>query len=225
VIRLSKEDFVKKLIWCLSVAVLLCFNGGARAQSAEMTSPNVMSVNMQLGAATAFIDAPDGAETDSPMVRFAGGGEFRYSHYFSETVALSFGVGLLGKGYRDEGTAMGYDYKGWSKHLALEIPFGVLMNFSGFHLGIDLVTTYLLVWKLKVEANGESDEQTIDDWEGIRRVNLCPRLSLGYGIPAGAVAIVPGVMWEIDLLNVSDQSELTYRHMNVMFTLGVDFSL
>jgi len=218
---------VRKFVLLVLAIVLFCFNGVANAQSAEMESPNIISANMLLGGATALIDAPEGAETDDPRMRFSGGGEVRFSHYFGDTVALSFGVGFLGKGYMDSGETGGIEYKGWSKHLAFEMPFGILMNFSGFHLGIDFVTTYLLNWKLKVEVNGESEEQTIDEWSGIRRVNLCPRLSLAYAIPAGSIAVVPGVMWEMDLLNVNDMSEMdvTYRHMNVMISLGIDFGL
>jgi len=67
-----------------------------------------------------------------------------------------------------------------------------------------------------------------EDWDNYRRFNLCPRVTLGYAIPVGPIAIVPGIAWSIEVINsakghLADDLDGKIHNMNFMFTVGAEF--
>jgi hypothetical protein len=77
----------------------------------------------------------------------------------------------------------------------------------------------------------DDDESTSswgdDEWDYYRRFNICPRITLGYAIPVGPVAIVPGLTWMIEVINdAKDEAadaDVKIHNMNLMFNVGVEF--
>ncbi|MBN2530788.1 MAG: hypothetical protein JXR76_30655 [Deltaproteobacteria bacterium] len=222
------------------VCLLVCFfvSVNAATQESDSYKPNVLAARLMLGGATALIDGGVGdLEADDPKPRLAGGTEFAVNHYFSRTVALNFGFGIMGKGYRAESSSPFGDITVRMAFLNMEIPFGVLFNLSGFRLGLDVVTSIVLSGKVDYSWGDESGSDTVEDWDGVRRVNILPRVTMGFAIPAGSLFIVPAVLWEMDMLNFHQDDELseeareminedrTYRHMNIMFSLGLEWGV
>ena len=197
-----------------------------------------MVTRLLMGAATAILRTDDGINTVSPKPRFTGGGEFAFNLYLSPVVAINLGMVLISKGYRAdeilEEDGFRVEVEERMTFLTMELPMGVLLNLSGFRIGIDMVVSYLLHGRAKGKLDGDSYESDIDNWDQLRRLNIGPRVSLGYAIPAGPVAVVPGAFWEMDFLNVYDLDQelidllggdMSYRHMSIMASLGLEFSM
>jgi len=206
------------------------FATGALAQEgvAVTTDPvpagdyHVMVVGGQMSMGMAHVIG----DNEDAKPRFAGGGLVYFDYYLSEMLALEGGIGMVGKGSRDEGTIMGTDYEAWAKIIYLEIPLGVKLNIQNFRIGAFLGLYIGLTGKLKTEAGSHTQE---DDWEWdhYKRFNLGPKISLGYAIPVGPVDIVPGLDWSLHLLNeysdMPDDFDDSIRAMNLMFNVAVEF--
>ena len=55
-----------------------------------------------------------------------------------------------------------------------------------------------------------------------------PRVTIGYAIPVGPIAIVPSLMWSIELINsakddLADDADAKIHNMNLMGNVGVEF--
>jgi hypothetical protein len=148
--------------------------------------------------------------------RFAGGGGAYFDFYVMEMLAIEAGIGFIGKGYRVKEDVSGYEVKGWQKVIAMEIPLGVKLNIA-------------LSGKSVSELDGSKHTDTFgdDEWDNIRRFNLGPRIALGYAIPIGPVAVVPGISWSMDVINYAKNdyadADVKARCMNLMFNVGGEF--
>jgi hypothetical protein len=186
-----------------------------------------MSMGMALTVGDLNGDTPGGDVDQKP--RFAGGGGAYFDFYVMEMFAVEAGIGFIGKGYRIKEHVMGYDVKGWQKIIAMEIPLGVKLNIQGFQASVALALDIAVSGKSKSDVDGNEDTHTWgdDDWHTCRRFDLGPRVALGYAIPLGPVALVPGLSWSMDVINyakndAADQ-HVKARGMNFMFNVGAEF--
>jgi hypothetical protein len=149
--------------------------------------------------------------------RFAGGGSAYFDYYLMEMLAVEGGVGFVGKGSR--GSAGGVDYK--TSLIYMDITLGAKLNIKGFRAGLFVVPTFGLSGKVKSGSHSTSFE-----WDNshYRRANLGLKVGLGYAIPVGPIAIVPGLDWSIHLINdYNGPGDSAVRAMNLMFNAAVEF--
>jgi len=205
-------------------------------------------------AAVSTAPAPDGGKTmtigafinmgmahmvgdyDDAKMRFAGGFGAYFDFYITPMLALEAGLGIEGKGMRvEEG-----DWKSRQKVTYLEIPLGAKLNISNFQASLLFVLDFALAGKTKSEGDVEgldvSAEVKWEDaqWDYYRRVNIGPKIVLGYAIPVGPISIVPGISWSLHLVNdykdlddddFDENNDDSIRAMNIMFRVGAEFGL
>jgi len=161
--------------------------------------------------------------------RFAGGGGAYFDWYLMEILALEGGIGFIGKGYRVKDEIMNEEVKAWERLIAMEIPLGVKLNIKNFQIGVAVALDIALSGKRKTKSDSDNNTHTWgdDDWDNCRRFNLGPRVTLGYAIPIGPIALVPGLSWSMDLINwAKDEAadaDMKARGMNIMFNVGAEF--
>lgn len=214
------------------VVTVLIFTATAFAEEKvkEKEKHHMLGGYFSLGMATTINKVPDGLD-DEHKPRFAGGGGLTYDYYFNKVIGIGTGFGILGKGDRFEGKDEGVSYEIWEKFTVMEVPVGVMFNFSGFRLGAALAFNFTLAGKIKSEVGGHKDSHKVsgDDWDDFRRFNIGPKVMLGYSIPVGPIGILPSVSWTMDILNTNKNKEtkddLARRFMNLMFNLGIEFGL
>jgi hypothetical protein len=92
------------------------------------------------------------------------------------------------------------------------------------------VLNFALSGKIKSKIDDHEDTHTVsgDDWDYTHRANIGLRVGLGYAIPVGPIAIVPGLSWSMHLINdikgrPADDANCKARAMNLMFNVGVEF--
>jgi hypothetical protein len=171
--------------------------------------PFVVGGMISMGMAHYIGDNNDGKP------RFAGGGSAYFDWYLMEILALEGGVGFVGKGSRFE--ANGVDTK--IRAIYMDIALGAKLNIKNFRAGLFVVPTFGLGGKIKVDSHSSDI-----NWSGTRRANLGLKVGLGYAIPVGPIAIVPGLDWSIHLINDYDGSgDGAFRAMNLMFNAAVEF--
>ncbi len=187
--------------------------------------PFVVGAFMSMGLAHAFIEI-DGDSDDDAKPRFAGGGGAYLDFYVSEIFALEAGLGFIGKGTRYHED----DVTEWLRIIYMEIPLGVKLNLQGFQIGVAIAMNVALSGKIKYKSDDEevSSDFGDDEWDNYRRFNLCPRITLGYAIPVGPIAIVPGIAWSIEVINtakgdLADDADGKIHNMNFMFNVGVEY--
>lgn len=208
------------------VLTVLIFSTTVFAQEKGKEKHHMLGGYFSLGMATTINKVPDEMK-DTSKPRFAGGGGLTYDYYLSKMIGIGTGIGFLGKGNRHE---EGGD-KAWNKYIIMEIPVGVMFNFSGFRLGVAIAFNFTLAGELKVEIDGDKDSHKLSgkDWDDFRRVNIAPKVLLGYSIPVGPVGILPSVAWTMDMINVNKNDEtkddFAFRFMNLMFNVGVEYGL
>ena len=135
---------------------------------------------------------------------------------------------MMGKGYAlDVSDELTGDYKYKYKFIYMGIAAGVLFNIKGFQMGVDIVPNIALSGKESATYLGVTGSAKVPDafWDTHSRFNLDPRITLRYEINAQKALIVPGVFWEMDMLNnakgtAADANQKT-RYMNLMFTLAI----
>jgi hypothetical protein len=171
---------------------------------------HVIGGHFSLGMANAVGEECEG----DCRVRFAGGGGVYYDLYLSDVFALEIGVGLLGRGWEADGLK-------W-KLLFLSVPLGVKLDLQGFRIGVAVA----LEVGLRARTDWEYQDQE-DLWEYYDRLNFGPRVSLGYAIPVGPIAIVPGIDWSMHVLSAGHDDRFIEgpRFMNIMFNVGVELGL
>jgi hypothetical protein len=179
-----------------------------------------MSRSVGTNGAAPGIDDWEGGEIEP---RFVAGGGAYFDWYLSRMFALDWGVGFVGKGYRYEA----YDHE--LRLTYLELPVGVKLDLKGVRLGVALALEVALTAEEQEATDGDEDDISgwgQKDWDEFRRVNFGPVVTLGYAIPAGSLAFVPGVAWSMDILDdleTDAYGDGSWRNMNVMFGLGIEF--
>ena len=185
--------------------------------------PFVVGGYMSFGMAHTFY-AMDGEDPDTKP-RFAGGGGGYFDWYLMEILALQGGIGFIGKGWRyDE-----HDVKYRMQFIYMEIPLGAKLNIKGFQAAVEIALSFALSERThQFEPDDDVDHFGDDEWDYYRRFNLVPRVTVGYAIPVGPVAIVPSLMWSIELINsakgdMEDALDAKIHNMNLMGNVGVEF--
>ncbi len=166
-------------------------------------------------------------DVNSGKFRFAGGGGAYFNYYLSPIVALDMGLGFIGKGVRYKDTDAGADTDFKLKLTYLRIPLGIKLNFSGFQAAVQWELAFAIAGKMKIDAENDDREPKIegDDWDDydIRRVNMGPRVVLGYAIPLGPVSLVPGASWSMHVISEHKEGDDAARAMNIMFNVAGEF--
>ena len=153
------------------------------------------------------------------------GGFFHYS--LTDMIVLTGGLDIIGKG--GKASEDGITLKIYTRHM--DFPLGVFATIQGIQIGGALVPSITLAGKMKSEEDGITTEQDFTDemWDNIQRFNLGLRIFGGYAIPVGPVAIVPGLMYQMDLLNATKgdwkDADARMRSINLMLTVGVEYDL
>jgi hypothetical protein len=218
------------------VAVLICSN--ASAQDAAVSAADVSGGDktMAVGAFVNMGMANMIGDIDDAKMRFAGGFGAYFDFYITPMLAIEAGLGVEGKGERFDSD----DWEGRDKITYLEIPLGVKLNISNFQASLLFVLNLAMAGKTKSEGDVEgldisAEVKWNDDmWDHYRRFNIGPKIVLGYAIPVGPISIVPGISWSLHLLNewkglddddFDENDDDSIRAMNIMFRVGVEFSL
>ena len=222
------------------VASFICSN--ASAQDAALSTDDISGDGhkMAIGGYAALGMAHEVGDYDDAKFRFAGGGGAYFDFHLTPLLALEAGLGIVGKGTREEGTiditdeagtVLGsIDYETRLKLTYLTIPLGVMLSIKGLQIGAAWEIAIALAGKSKSDSGGNETERTWDgdDWDNFRRFNMGPRLRVGYAIPVGPIAIVPGMYWSLHVLNENtgdNSDDNAYRAMNIMFLVAVEFGL
>lgn len=210
---------MKKLLAATTLLFAMALAGSAFAQEVAVSTaptdggfkPMVVGGAISMGMAHSIVDEGD------PKPRFAGGGSAYFDFYLMEMLALEGNLGMVGKGCRVE--VGDDDVK--TKLIYMEIGLGAKLNIKGFRAALLVVPAIGLSGKYKTD----NASQDVDwDRDNIRRFNLGLKVGLGYAIPVGPIAIVPGLDWSIHLLNDYDgPGDAKARAMNLMFNVGVEF--
>ena len=214
---------------------LICSNASAQDAAVSTTDLAGGGNKMAIGGYVAMGMAHEVGDYDDAKFRFAGGGGAYFDFYLTPLLALEAGLGIVGKGAREEGTIeeMGYvaDYETRLKFTYLTIPLGVMLNIKGLQIGAAWEIAFALAGKSKSESGDTETEHKWDgdDWDNFRRFNMGPRLRVGYAIPVGPISIVPGIYWSLHVLNeykdMPDDFDDSIRAMNIMFLVAVEFGL
>ena len=166
---------------------------------------------------------------DDAKVRFAGGGGAYFDFYVIPMLAIEGGIGFVGKGARqteDYGPPVG-DVEVKARLIYMEIPLGAKLNIMNFQASVLFALSFALSGKSTVEAEGDSSEHKWegDDWDHWHRVNIGPKIVLGYAIPIGPVSLVPGFYWSMHMINEYKDidSDDQIRAMNFMFRVAGEF--
>ena len=194
------------------------------------------------GVAEDWADLPkDGVGGLELKARMAGGIGAFFQYFLTDMIALSAGLDFIGKGDKTH-----YDFlrdrtqRERVRHL--EIPLGIRLNIQNIRLGFDLafsIAVYGEYWRKENKINNlnvETDDKVIhevhfddSDWDNKRRFNIDPRLTAGYAIPVGKMYVIPGILFEFDLLNAAAGStkdaNVKLRYINFMFTAALAFGL
>ena len=168
--------------------------------------------------------------------KFSLGGGAYFDFYFTGLIGLEAGLGFLNKGVRFA------DGDEWYKEnlVYMELPVMIKFNIKGFEAAAGLALFVGLTGR-SVDKNNDDDRfihpWNKDDWDYVHRVNFGPKIVLGYAIPVGPIAIVPGMSWMIHLVNDLDNKEIDKdypfidnpdfqaRAMNLMFFVAAEWTV
>lgn len=231
---------MKKLLGAGAFVLAMVFTTSASAQEVAVTTapadgggynPFVVGGFMSMGMALAVGDMNGDASGDlDQKPRFAGGGGAYFDFYLMPILALEGGIDFIGKGHRFKVDEGGIDATSWYRYVYMEIPLGAKLNIKGFQASLAVVLNFALSGKVKTKTDDNETTDTVsgDDWDYTRRANIGLRVGLGYAIPVGPIAIVPGLSWSMHLLNdikgePADDGNCKARAMNLMFNVGVEF--
>lgn len=234
---------MKKLLGAGAFVLAMAFATSASAQEIQVGTPAggggykpfVVGAYMGMGMAHSIIKHDDIDTEDlmegiygidqKPKPRFAGAGGAYFDFYLMEILALEGGIGFVGKGFRLKED----DARYWERMIYMEIPLGAKLNIKGFQVGLAVAIYFALSAKTKYkdDDNEVTADWNDDAWDDYKRFNLGPKLTLGYAIPVGPVAIVPGLNWSIELIDNAkgdmEDAEVRERNWNLFFTVGVEF--
>ncbi len=113
--------------------------------------------------------------------------------------------------------------------MPLQVSIPLVVDLGVQQPNLDL-PTFALAGKSKSESGDTETEHKWDgdDWDNFRRFNMGPRIRVGYAIPVGPIAIVPGIYWSLHVLNENtgdNSDDYAMRAMNIMFLVAVEFGL
>ncbi|MBN2526282.1 MAG: PorT family protein [Deltaproteobacteria bacterium] len=200
------------------------------APVAEPTGPvtHIVGAHLMLGGAGIIEDS----DSEEIRARFAGGFGFYYNYQLKNNLALAAGLDFIGRGGRYDVDVQDSTQETKIYWRRMELPFGVVYEpIPNLRVGGALVLSFTLGGKYKIDDEDYSFKT--EDWDKTRRFNINPRLYAGYTIPVGPITLVPGLMWEMDLINVykedddddTDDGDIALRAMNLMVTIGAQYGL
>lgn len=203
---------------------------------ALMFATSVFAMNFSVGAKgnigiATTIQSYDGEPAEDILPVFSGsiGGVFGIQ--FTEMFALEpevmfhFGNGYSGEGENLLGKTEKYSWT-WT---TLEIPVMFKAKFAvgngHFAVAVGPQFNFLLGdinVKYECDGNTETDSYSAD---GYNIFTLGIGAGVEYGLPVGPGDLVFGVRWQMDLTNVSDDSDWQLRNMAVLPSVAYMFKL
>lgn len=195
---------------------------------ALMFATSVFAMNFSVGAKgnigiATSIQSVDDEPVEDILPVFSGsiGGVFGIQ--FTEMFALEPEVMFhFGNGYSEEVELLGKTAKYSYTWTTLEIPVMFKAKFAvgngHFAVAVGPQFNFLLGdINVKAEYNGdtETDSFSADDG-GFNIFTLGIGAGVEYGLPVGPGDLVFGVRWQMDLTNVSDDSDYQVRNMAVL---------
>jgi hypothetical protein len=192
----------------------------APAPPADEYSMHVIGATLSLGMATMLVE-----NCSNCSIRFAGGGGAHYNLYLAKMFALHAGVSFTGRGLKASGltnTTSNEEQK--IKVIYLDVPLGIKLRFSIFQLALGVSLDFALSGKSE-NPDVDFNDQLWEFWA--RRFNVGAWIGFGWAIHAGPIDIVPGLAWNMHLLDevTVEGATNSVRPMNIMFNLGVEFGL
>lgn len=200
---------------------------------ALMFATSVFAMNFSVGAkgnigiATTIQSDDDGpAEDILPVFSGSIGGVFGIQ--FTEMFALEPEVMFhFGNGFSQE-IDLGYEtVKGSVYWTTLEIPVMFKAKFAvgNGHFAVAVGPQFnFLLGDINVEAEGDTESYSAAEM-GYNTFTLGIGAGVEYGLPVGPGDLVFGVRWQMDLTNVSDDSDYQFRNMAVLPSVAYMFKL
>jgi hypothetical protein len=235
---------MNKLSTVGALLISFLFSCGAAAQDVADTQstavatpapaqskPLVVGAQMGLGFGWAvrnknLQDAMDDAGLRN-TVGFSGGGWLYVDYYIIPMLAVEGGLGFVAKGthFKEE---QGNDDSLFYKFAYMQFPLGLKLNLINIRVTALMLLDIALTGKSKIKSGGTTVTEKWGDseWDDIRRFNLGLQLGVGYAIPVGPVAIVPGANWSMQFIDLykNDIPE-AFRLMNVFFNVSVEYGI
>lgn len=219
---------MRKFFVCMVMTAALAFSGSVFAQEMDVATPgpgeqpdSIMSVGAYIGMGMSLVVGSDKPDDNKP--KFAGGFGAYFDFYVLPILALTGGLDFQNKGGRTKDG----DVKWRASLFYLDIPLGVKLNIQNFRAAVMVSLNFALAGKYKSDNGETSRSDSIDDWDGIRRFNLSPKLAFGYGIPIGIITLVPGISWSMHLLKDGKEyngvDAASVHNMLILFTFGAEF--
>lgn len=202
---------------------------------ALMFATSVFAMNFSVGAKgnigiATTIQSYDGEPAEDILPVFSGsiGGVFGIQ--FTEVFALEPEVMFhFGNGYSQEDEYAGKTEKYSWTWTTLEIPVMFKAKFAvgngHFAVAVGPQFNFLLGdinVKYECDGNTETDSYSAD---GYNIFTLGIGAGVEYGLPVGPGDLVFGVRWQMDLTNVSDDSDWQLRNMAVLPSVAYMFKL
>lgn len=200
---------------------------------ALMFATSVFAMNFSVGAkgnigiATTIQSDDDGPVEDIlPVFSGSIGGVFGIQ--FTEMFALEPEVMFhFGNGFSQE-IDLGYEtVKGSVYWTTLEIPVMFKAKFAvgNGHFAVAVGPQFnFLLGDINVEAEGDTESYSAAEM-GYNTFTLGIGAGVEYGLPVGPGDLVFGVRWQMDLTNVSDDSDYQFRNMAVLPSVAYMFKL
>lgn len=200
---------------------------------ALMFATSVFAMNFSVGAkgnigiATTIQSIDDEPEDDIlPVFSGSIGGVFGIQ--FTEMFALEPEVMFhFGNGYSQE-IKFGYEtVKGSLSWTTLEIPVMFKAKFAvgDGHFAVAVGPQFnFLLGDINVKTDGDTESYSAD-WMGYNTFTLGIGAGVEYGLPVGPGDLVFGVRWQMDLTNLSDDSDYQLRNMAVLPSVAYMFKL
>ena len=200
---------------------------------ALMFATSVFAMNFSVGAKgnigiATTIQSYDGEPAEDILPVFSGsiGGVFGIQ--FTEMFALEPEVMFhFGNGFSQE-IDLGYEtVKGSVYWTTLEIPVMFKAKFAvgNGHFAVAVGPQFnFLLGDINVEAEGDTESYSAAEM-GYNTFTLGIGAGVEYGLPVGPGDLVFGVRWQMDLTNVSDDSDWQLRNMAVLPSVAYMFKL
>lgn len=204
---------------------------------ALMFATSVFAMNFSVGAKgnigiATSIQSYDDEPAEDILPVFSGsiGGVFGIQ--FTEMFALEPEVMFhFGNGYSEEVELLGKTAKYSYTWTTLEIPVMFKAKFAvgNGHFAVAVGPQFnFLLGDINVKAEYDGDTETDSfsaDDGGFNIFTLGIGAGVEYGLPVGPGDLVFGVRWQMDLTNVSDDSDYQVRNMAVLPSVAYMFKL
>lgn len=217
---------------------------GAMAQEEAVQSEDagpadgyhVMVVGVQVGQGEARTTTTHVRRQERRRWSYSGVAYFDY--YLFEMMALEVGAGVVMKGHRftheEDGTRPigafeNYDYK----LLYMQVPVGVKLNVANVRLGLFCALDVGVLgtvggvnrtqeresWDVAWSSSGEDGQA--------RRLNVAPKVALGYAFPVRMDFMVLNLEWSMDLLGDTIQGDenRSFKNMNIMLNVALELGI